>query len=81
MKEFKIDGVIIFSALEDLTKDEAGRYLDYVNEHGTFNREEFKVAEINIVPCDDGKIDVNYTLKTKKKFERIRRITGSDCRP
>jgi len=66
---FNIDGVDVISNIDDLTEEEARKYVDYVNE-----RVNFPIVGIEVLSCDDGKIDVNYTIRNK--FERIRRITG-----
>lgn len=76
MKKFKIGDADIYSNLPDIDEDEARRYLDYVNEHGNFNHNNYQVSEIYVEACDDGKVDVDFVLKSVRKFERIRRITG-----
>ena len=53
-----------------MTAEEAQKYVDYVKE-----RVDNPLKSIDIKLCDDGKLDLNYTLQGEK-FERIRRITG-----
>ena len=65
----KIDGVIVHSNF-DITAKEARNYIEYVKA-----RCSDKLIEINVTLCDDGKVDVDYTLQAQR-FERIRRITG-----
>lgn len=66
-----VDGVKInVVGLDDLTAEEAQKYVDYVKE-----RVDDPLKSIDIKLCDDGKLDLNYTLQGEK-FERIRRITG-----
>ena len=66
-----VDGVKInVVGLDDLTAEEAQKYVDYVKE-----RVDNPLKSIDIKLCDDGKLDLNYTLQGEK-FERIRRITG-----
>lgn len=67
----KIEGVEVkVMGLDDFTAEEAKKYINYVKE-----RVEDPLKSIEVKLCDDGKIDVDYTLQGKK-FERIRRITG-----
>ena len=70
--EYKIDGVKVTSALEDLSEDEVRKYIRYVKENAECKD---PLEEIKIVLCDDGKIDVEYIMHGEK-FERVRRITG-----
>ena len=56
--------------LDDFTEKEAQKYIDYVKD-----RVEEPLQSIEVKLCEDGKIDVDYTLQGEK-FERIRRITG-----
>ena len=66
-----IEGVEVrVMGLDDFSQDEAQKYIDYVKE-----RVEDPLKTIEVKLCDDGKIDVDYTLQGEK-FERIRRITG-----
>lgn len=65
------DGVEVkFVGINDVTEDEPKNYVDYVRE-----RVSDPVKAITITQCDDGLVDVDYTLQGEK-FERIRRITG-----
>lgn len=67
----KIEGVEVkVMGLDDFTAEEAKKYINYVKE-----RVEDPLKSIEVKLCDDGKIDVDYTLQGEK-FERIRRITG-----
>ena len=67
----KIEGVEVkVIGLDDFTEDEAKKYINYVKD-----RVEDPLKSIEVKLCDDGKIDVDYTLQGEK-FERIRRITG-----
>lgn len=67
----KIEGVEVrVVGLDDFTTEEAQTYIDYVKE-----RVDDPLKSIEVKLCDDGKIDVNYTLQGEK-FERIRRVTG-----
>lgn len=67
----KVEGVEVkVIGIDDLTEQEAQKYIDYVKE-----RVEDPLKSIEVKLCDDGKIDVDYTLQGPK-FERIRRITG-----
>ena len=70
--EFKFDGVIVTTNLDDLTESEIKNYIDYVRDN---KPSDDPLKSVDIKLCDDGKIDVDYTLQGKK-FERIRRITG-----
>ena len=66
-----IEGVEVkVCGLDDFSEDEARRYIDFVKA-----RVEDPLKSIEVKLCDDGKIDVDYTLQGEK-FERIRRITG-----
>ena len=66
-----IEGVEVkVIGIDDFTEQEAQNYIDYVKE-----RVEDPLKSIEVKLCDDGKIDVDYTLQGEK-FERIRRITG-----
>ncbi|MBR5914271.1 MAG: hypothetical protein IKZ58_07915 [Selenomonadaceae bacterium] len=66
-----IEGVEVkIMGLDDFTEQEAQKYIDYVKE-----RVEDPLKSIEVKLCDDGKVDVDYTLQGEK-FERIRRITG-----
>ena len=66
-----IEGVEVkVVGLDDFTENEAQKYIDYVKD-----RVEEPLQSIEVKLCDDGKIDVDYTLQGEK-FERIRRITG-----
>ena len=69
---FTIDNVEVTSNLTDLTEDEVRKYIRYVDENKT---DDIPLEKLEVKLCDDGKIDVNYTLQGRK-FERIRRITG-----
>lgn len=76
MKKFEFGNVKVYSNLRDVDKDEAKRYLDYVDKNADFNHEEFAVTEMYVEDCLDGTVNVDYVLKASRKFERIRRITG-----
>ena len=66
-----IEGVEVkVVGLDDFTENEAQKYIDYVKD-----RVEEPLQSIEVKLCEDGKIDVDYTLQGEK-FERIRRITG-----
>ncbi len=66
-----IDGVnVSFAGIDDYSEKEAQNYVDYVRERVT---EPLKSIIVKL--CDDGKVDVDYTVQGEK-FERIRRITG-----
>lgn len=66
-----IEGVEVkVMGLDDFTTEEAQKYIDFVKA-----RVEDPLKSIEVKLCDDGKIDVDYTLQGEK-FERIRRITG-----
>ena len=67
---FIIDNVTVTSALDGFNETDAAKYVDYVKERVTE-----PVKRIDVKLCDDGKLDVDYTLQGEK-FERIRRITG-----
>ena len=67
----KVEGIEVkVVGLDDFTEQDAHKYIDYVKERVT---EPVKRIEVKL--CDDGKVDVDYTLQGEK-FERIRRITG-----
>ena len=69
----QIEGVEVkVMGLDDFTTEEAQKYIDFVKE-----RVEDPLKSIEVKRCDDGKIDVDYTLQGEK-FERIRRITGKE---
>ena len=66
-----IEGVEVnVIGLDEFTEQDAQKYIDYVKERVT---DPLKSIEVKL--CDDGKVDVDYTLQGEK-FERIRRITG-----
>ena len=66
-----VEGVEVkVMGLDDFTTEEAQKYIDYVK-----GRVEDPLKSIEVKLCDDGKVDVDYTLQGEK-FERIRRITG-----
>ena len=65
---------VIACGLDDLTTEKAQKYIDFVKA-----RVEDPLKSIEVKLCDDGKIDVDYTLQGEK-FERIRRITGRRIR-
>ena len=67
----KVEGVEIkVTGLDNFTEQDAKKYIDYVK-----MRVNDPLKAIVIKMCDDGKVDVDYTLQGEK-FERIRRITG-----
>ena len=67
----KVEGVEVkVMGLDDFTEQDAQKYINYVKERVTA-----PVKRIEVKLCDDGKVDVDYTLQGEK-FERIRRITG-----
>ena len=68
--DFIIDNVTVSSALDGFNETDAAKYVDYVKK-----RVSDPVKSIAVKLCDDGKVDVDYTLQGEK-FERIRRITG-----
>ena len=70
----KVDGVEVVTDIPDLTTEEARRYIDYCEKHSDCDKKFYNVASIAVNSCDDGKVDVEYTMRGK--FERIRRITG-----
>ena len=61
---------VSFIGINDVTADEPKNYVDYVR-----SRTDYPVKSIQVIQCDDGKVDVKYELQGAK-FERIRRITG-----
>lgn len=70
--EFKIDGVVVTTNLDDLTEKEIRNYINYVIDNAPSDD---PLEEISVILCDDGKVDVNFKLHGRP-FERIRRITG-----
>ena len=65
------DGVeVSFVGINDVTEYEPENYVNYVRSRTTD-----PIKSINVIQCEDGKVDVNYELEGEK-FERIRRITG-----
>ena len=69
----KVEGIEVkVMGLDDFSEQDAQKYINYVKERVT---DPLKRIEVKL--CDDGKVDVDYTLQGEK-FERIRRITG--CR-
>ena len=66
------DVKVSFVGVRDATEQEAKNYVDYVRERKTSDD---PVTSISVTACDDGMVDVDYTLQGGK-FERIRRITG-----
>lgn len=77
--EFTVDGVKVITDL-DVDEVEARKYIDYVKNNVPKEKIDEVGGEvirwaIEIILCDDGKIDLNYSLNGEK-FERIRRITG-----
>lgn len=76
MTEFNFQNVKVKSNIKNFSIDDAKKYYDYVLEN-------LPPAELNgvveivieVIQCDDGKVDVDYTLHGED-FERIRRITG-----
>lgn len=69
---FTIDGVMVFSDIEDMTEAEARLYLERAISEAS---NEVVKVEVNRADGDEGMVDVKYTCR-KVKFERIRRITG-----
>ena len=61
---------VSFKWIDDATDQEAANYVKYVKE-----RVDGDIRSIEVIGLDDGKIDLNYQIKTTP-FERIRRITG-----
>lgn len=75
MKEYIFNDVNV-SLSDGFKETDAAKYFDYVMKN--IPPDELngaKLAEIDVTLCDDGKVDVDYTLQGEK-FERIRRITG-----
>lgn len=70
--EFKFDGVVVTTNLDDLTESEIKNYINYVIDNAPSDD---PLEKINVVLCDDGKIDLSFQLHGRP-FERIRRITG-----
>lgn len=68
MRKATIDGITVTTDFDAELK-ELETYVEYV----TLRVDD--VTAINVVTCDDGLVDVNYTSRGQK-FERIRRITG-----
>lgn len=64
-----IDGVKITAEGFDPSQEELKNYVDYVRELVP------NVDKIQVVLCEDGCVDLNYTVHDIP-FERIRRITG-----
>lgn len=69
---FMVNGVKVSSEIEDFTREEAAKYVEYARKRVA---EPFDLKEIKVKACDDGKVDVEYEAGGVK-FERIRRITG-----
>lgn len=68
-----VDGVKVnFVGIDDATREEAANYVAYVR-----GRVSEPVKSISVKACEDGLVDVSYTAHGEK-FERIRRVTGSD---
>lgn len=75
MKEYVISGVKV-TMPEGFTADDAAKYVDYVKSKvSKVDWDNAVKIDIEIIPCDDGLVDVDYSLNGEK-FERIRRITG-----
>ena len=74
MNYLKVDGVEVETDLPDLSEEEVRRYIDYCEKNSDCDKKIYNVASIVVKSCDDGKVDVEYTMRGK--FERIRRITG-----
>lgn len=55
---------------DGVTEKEAVRYIDYIE-----NEVHEPIKSLFIERTENGKVALNYTIK-KRKFERIRRITG-----
>ena len=72
-----IEGVEVkVMGLDDFTTEEAKKYINYVrNNVSPYEWDNATKILIEVKRCDDGKIDLDYTLQGEK-FERIRRITG-----
>ena len=64
---------VSFKWIDDATDQEAANYVKYVKD-----RVDGEIKSIEVIGLDDGKIDLNYQIKTTP-FERIRRITGRDA--
>lgn len=69
---FNIDGVEVISNIDDLTEEEARKYVNYVLQNANCPD---PLKKVIATFADDGKIDVDYVFNGPK-FERIRRITG-----
>ena len=71
--KFKINGVEVTSkGIEDFTEQDAAKYVDYVLANTDYDE---PLESVEVILCDDGKVDVEYYFHGQK-FERIRRITG-----
>ena len=75
--KFKINGVEVTSkGIEDFTEQDAAKYVDYVLANTDYDE---PLESVEVILCDDGKVDVEYYFHGRK-FERIRRITGEPCK-
>ena len=61
---------VSFKWIDDATDQEAANYVKYVKD-----RVDGEIKSIEVIGLGDGKIDLQYEIKTTP-FERIRRITG-----
>ena len=69
---FTICGIPVFTDVDDMTEDEAKKYLDIALSGASG---EVIKLEIFRADGDKGSVDVKYTWRNAR-FERIRRITG-----
>lgn len=75
-KIFCVDDVLVITyLLDDIDKDEAKNYVDYVRTNAGVDFSSNKLVELEIFPSPRGGVKVNYKVEGQP-FERIRRITG-----
>ena len=67
-----IDGIEVTAIGFEPPPGELANYVDYVT-----TRVDDDVIEIQVIMCDDGLVNVKYWVQGQK-FERIRRITGTE---
>ena len=74
MQDFTVNGVSVHfdENITDASEGEAKSYVEYIKANILAAP---LLRSIDVTLCDDGLVDVNYTLQAEK-FERIRRITG-----
>lgn len=63
---------LLYTDLEDITKEEHDKYLDFVAGHNGGKLDD--IERIVVTDLKDGNVDIRWHTKNDVPFERIRRI-------